>query len=119
MSRQLQDLLAFGSSARPAPLERSPEQEERIREANREYASRVYRDAVRVREEHPDYDRDAYTRGWKASARTQGFALEQADGRGEPNEWYDGYMDNACGRDKWHRPLCPAHHNEEGGCGQA
>ena len=113
MSRQLQDLLTFGPSARPAPPELPPEQEERIRDARRERASRVYRDAVRVREERPDYDRDAYTRGWKSTS------LEGGDMRGEPNEWYDGYMDAACGRDKWHRPLCPAHHNEEGGCGQA
>ena len=69
--------------------------------------------AKRVKEEQPDYDRDAYTRGWNSRN------LDNGDARGEPEEWYDGYTDKACGREKWHRPLCQHHHNYEGGCGHA
>ena len=41
-----------------------------------------------------------YNRGWKASA-DEGYGigeLEQADARGEPNAWYDGYDDYAASR---------------------
>jgi hypothetical protein len=68
----------------------------------------------------PGYDRDNYNRGWKASAAAAGsFTLDNADGRGEPNAWYDGYYDLATGREKWHLPNCKNHHNNEGGCGWA
>lgn len=51
-----------------------------------------------------------YRRGWNAS-RQGGNALENADMRGEPSSWYDGYYDNAAGRDKWHSLTCadPSH----------
>jgi hypothetical protein len=66
------------------------------------------------------YDRDSYDRGWRASQRATGsFTLEHADARGEPGAWYDGYLDHAAGRGKWHTPNCPAHHNGPGGCGEA
>jgi hypothetical protein len=39
-----------------------------------------------------------YNRGWKSSQR--GSGLDNADGRGEPNAWYDGYMDHAVDRPK-------------------
>lgn len=66
------------------------------------------------------YDRVAYTRGWTASLRATGsYTLSNADSRGEPSAWYDGYYDAAAGRAKWHRPNCPAHHNGPGGCGEA
>ncbi len=46
--------------------------------------------------------RKAYRRGWNASSRYTGHELvsplEKADSRNESNAWYDGYMDNACGR---------------------
>lgn len=42
----------------------------------------------------------AYLRGWKSSSRFEG-GLERADARGEPDAWYDGYMDNAAGRPRW------------------
>ena len=69
--------------------------------------------AKRVKAEQPEYDRAAYTRGWGSRS------LDNGDARGEPNEWYDGYMDAAAAREKWHRPLCQHHHNDEGGCGRA
>ena len=78
------------------------------------------RRANRVKSERPDYDHKAYTRGWIASARPDASTpLDAADRRGEPDEWYDGYLDMAAGREKWHRPLCKHHHNGEGGCGRA
>ena len=114
MSKSLQELLTFGPTpARKAPRRRT------LSDAQKAWQAESRKAAKRVREEQPDYDRDAYSRGWRASATTQGYALDGADARGEPDEWYDGYMDMAAGRDKWHRPLCPAHHNNPGGCGQA
>jgi hypothetical protein len=66
------------------------------------------------------YNHEAYTKGWTASLRATGSGtLDNADSRREPNEWYDGYYDAAVGREKWHRPTCPNHHNQEGGCGEA
>lgn len=77
-------------------------------------AKRSRANARRVRLEMPDYDRDAYNRGYRS------MNLEGGDARGESSEWYDGYMDSATGREKWHRPLCgDRHHNGPGGCGQA
>lgn len=68
----------------------------------------------------PEYDRESYTRGWRAGINGGGFALDNADARNEPNEWYDGYLDAATGREKWHKPFCgERHHNGEGGCKQA
>lgn len=69
--------------------------------------------AARVRKEQPDYDRASYNRGYVSTN------LEGGDARGEPDAWYDGFMDLACGRRKWHRPLCENHHNGPGGCGLA
>lgn len=72
-----------------------------------------------VSKQLPEYDRDSYNRGWRAGISGGGFALDNADSRNEPGEWYDGYLDSSVGRAKWHRPLCSAHHNNEGGCKQA
>jgi len=41
-----------------------------------------------------------YRNGWKVSANCG--SLEAADARGVSGAWYDGYMDYACGRDKYH-----------------
>lgn len=35
-----------------------------------------------------------------------GGALDRADQRGEPEAWYDGYLDAAAGREKWHLRDC-------------
>lgn len=48
------------------------------------------------------YDVASYRRGWSASERASEGALERADMRNEPNEWYDGYMDFAAVRPKYH-----------------
>lgn len=110
MSRALQELLTFGPSRTPR---RAPKMTTEQRSAIAKATAGTMADANRVRTEMPDYDRASYNRGWKSRS------LEGGDARGEPNEWYDGYMDAACGRAKWHRPLCPDHGNHEGGCGQA
>lgn len=74
--------------------------------------------AIQVKKQRPDYDRDAYSRGYKSSRNSTGggFPLEAADARGEPNEWYDGYSDAASCLEKWHRPLCDADVHDVGGC---
>lgn len=56
----------------------------------------------------PEYKKD-YERGWRAGASGSMTALERADGRNEPSAWYDGYLDYATGREKWHLPFCPHH----------
>ena len=50
--------------------------------------------------------RSAYRRGWAASARASEGALERADDRNEPPAWYDGYLDYAAGRDRYHLQTC-------------
>ncbi len=55
--------------------------------------------------------RKHYNRGWRSSAGP-GATLDRADGRGEPDAWYDGYFDLAAGRAKYHRWTC------DGTCGQ-
>lgn len=47
------------------------------------------------------YSTKDYNRGWAASARGSETALDRADMRNECSEWYDGYMDLACGRPKF------------------
>lgn len=69
-----------------------------------------------ARENTPQYRAD-YIRGWKAGVNIG--ALDRADDRNEPDAWYDGYLDYAAGREKWHRRDCAAHHNRPGGCGVA
>ena len=49
-----------------------------------------------------------YRRGYRASEGAAG-ALDRADFRGEPQAWYDGYMDLATGRKKWHNMYCVDH----------
>ena len=62
----------------------------------------------------------SYNRGWRADQRdTDMEALREADGRGEPASWYEGYEDSSAHRQKWHSLHCRDHHNEPGGCGEA
>lgn len=67
----------------------------------------------------PAYRAD-YERGWLASKRAGQSSnpdyspLESADLRGERDAWYDGYLDYAASREKWHLLNCPDHDN----CGQ-
>jgi len=58
-----------------------------------------------------DY-RKAYERGWAYSYQSQHPTLDHGDARHEPDAWYDGYLDLACGREKWHCFFC----RREGGC---
>ena len=61
----------------------------------------------------------SYNRGWRASQGPADDPLGDADGRGEPDAWYEGYEDDAAGRQKWHSLHCRDHHNDPGGCGEA
>jgi len=53
----------------------------------------------------PEY-RKAYRRGWKAGNSSAYGSLDNATMRGEPDAWYDGYMDKAIGREMWHSLTC-------------
>ncbi len=53
--------------------------------------------------------RKAYQRGWSAGVRGADGALERADDRHDPESWYDGYLDAAAGRERYHIPNCPDH----------
>src|SRR6266568_378123 len=63
-----------------------------------------------------------YNRGWQSSqraARSAGngpSALERADDRREPDAWYDGYLDHATGRPKFHSRDCSAPDHDTGSC---
>lgn len=70
-----------------------------------------------VHEDTAEY-RKAYKRGWASAQRGIG-GLDRADARNEVDAWYDGYLDAAAGREKWHLRDCEAHHNNDGGCGVA
>ena len=62
----------------------------------------------------------SYNRGWMAEQRdTDMGALGEADSRGEPDSWYEGFEDSAAQRRKWHSLHCRDHHNDPGGCGEA
>jgi hypothetical protein len=63
---------------------------------------------TRLAKGSPEYKRD-YRLGWAASERGTEGALDRADGRNVSHAWYDGYMDSACGREKWHLMHCPDH----------
>jgi hypothetical protein len=52
----------------------------------------------------PEY-RKAYNAGWRYSQRPTA-TLDHADRTGKPEAWYDGYLDLAAGRDKWHTLHC-------------
>lgn len=49
--------------------------------------------------------RKAYNRGWNYSLHGTG-GLDHGDSRNEPDAWYDGYLDMAAGRHKWHYVVC-------------
>jgi hypothetical protein len=56
----------------------------------------------------PEYRRD-YLNGWRVSERCAEGSLDRADARNVSHAWYDGYLDHATGREKWHIPNCPTH----------
>jgi hypothetical protein len=60
-----------------------------------------------VRTDTPGYRTD-YDRGWRYSARPAA-TLDHLDARGASEAEYDGYLDRAAGREKWHRLRCPDH----------
>ena len=59
-----------------------------------------------------------YNAGWRYSQR-ENATLDHGDAINAPDAWYDGYLDYAVGRAKWHYYYCEQHDNEPGGCGQA
>jgi hypothetical protein len=65
-----------------------------------------------TREDTPDY-RKAYNAGWRYS-QNGANGLDHGDAIGAPDAWYDGYLDLAAGREKWHQlhcTGCPDHPN--------
>lgn len=58
-----------------------------------------------------DY-RNWYNRGWRYSEGGAARGLEWGDSHGFPEAWYDGYLDSACDREKWHFVSCRV----AGGC---
>ena len=57
-----------------------------------------------------------YRRGWAAQKREAlgngncfNTSLDRADARNEKDAWYDGYMDRATSREKWHMLFCQNH----------
>lgn len=62
--------------------------------------------------------RKQYEAGWRYSHR-ETATLDYGDAHNAPDPWYDGYLDYATGRDKWHRAYCLRHDNTPDGCGQA
>lgn len=57
----------------------------------------------RLKDIDPNVLRD-YRNGWRASANVG--SLDRADARGVSWAWEDGYIDRACGREKYHLLLC-------------
>jgi hypothetical protein len=58
-----------------------------------------------------------YNRGWKASqGGGANSALDRADSRREPDAWYDGYLDYAADRPKFHSRDCSAPDHDGPGC---
>jgi hypothetical protein len=53
-----------------------------------------------------------YNRGWRYSQRASAVGLEWGDAHDFPDAWYDGYLDLAAGRKKWHFVAC----RQAGGC---
>jgi hypothetical protein len=58
----------------------------------------------------PEYKR-WYNKGWRYSS-SSAATLDHGDSIGAPDAWYDGYLDLAAGREKWHL----AHCQTNGGC---
>jgi hypothetical protein len=49
--------------------------------------------------------RSRYERGWRYSGRA-GATLDHLDATRAPEAAYDGYLDRAAGREKWHLAWC-------------
>jgi len=84
--------------------------------------ARVRRQAYLTTGDTPHH-RLKYEQGYDASAAWDGnpdeeghSPLEYADFRGEPDSWYQGYMDHATDRPFGHAVECPAHDHDQPGC---
>lgn len=53
----------------------------------------------------PEDYRYWYERGWRYSAQSTA-TLDHLDRTGMPSPAYDGYLDYAASREKWHLALC-------------
>lgn len=63
-----------------------------------------------VRIDSPEYRRN-YNRGWRYS-QSPSATLDHLDAKGASDAEYDGYLDYAAGREKWHLLKC------DGLCGE-
>jgi hypothetical protein len=82
--------------------------------------ARVRREAYLTTGDTPEH-RAHYDRGYSASENHASYRgeyspLEEADLRGEPDSWYQGYMDHATDRPYGHAIECPAHDHDAPGC---
>ncbi len=50
-----------------------------------------------------------YERGWRYSSTSPDPSLDHLDRKGARDAEYDGYLDAAASRDKWHLLRCPDH----------
>ena len=55
-----------------------------------------------------------YERGWRYSSTSPNPTLDHLDAKGARDAEYDGYLDAAASRAKWHLLHCPDHDR----CGQ-
>jgi hypothetical protein len=53
-----------------------------------------------------------YLRGWRYSSTSSNPTLDHLDAKNAPEAEYDGYLDAAAGREKFHLLTCA----ERGGC---
>lgn len=65
----------------------------------------VGRGGVRMSKRADSEYRRWYERGWRYSSRGTA-TLDHGDAIGAPDAWYDGYLDLAGGREKWHLATC-------------
>ena len=84
--------------------------------------ARLRREAYLTTGDTPEH-RAKYDQGYNASEHqytgneAPGYSpLEKADLRGEPDSWYQGYMDHATDRPYGHAIECPAHDHDAPGC---
>jgi hypothetical protein len=88
-------------AARARELREQRQRTDAERAELRELAHRETVESFRLRRE-AEYRR-AYNAGWRYS-QSPTATLDNANGK--PDAWFDGYLDLAAGREKWHLAHC-------------